>query len=405
MVTTKKRQHPPTAIGHVLNKYAISLQQLKDCLEGEGVEFSSRSTLHRMVVGHEFSDEMKEKLYPATARCLSKFLVARGLDKSEIDAELTAIFTKGEYQPMITQRIELPRDVREYFGLEKDPFTQFPEQRADVFIAPAFQKVVDRVYDALQYPVFLAVTGDIGSGKDVLRGLTMDHVATHRHLQVVWPEFPNQGRIAETHIARAILRHFNYDQPRGIEDVAHQVKICLENEFKSGNRITLAFNECHHLNKTALSSLKNFFEMGSGGFQRWLSVLLIGQPKFAETVYNDKGQKIGMRGTLFSPEFRELYERIVLMEMPTGSEFHKFAADYMRFRLKRANAPEGLFDDEAIDYIARNSKTPQQLGNIANEALRVSKEDLDNDKVIGAAIATIMHFASPVDQKFMRRSA
>ena len=115
-----KRQHPQTPLGALLNKYAISLRHLSDCLSSEGVIFRSKSTLHRLVNNKELSNEMRDYLLPLTAQCLSKFLIARGLPKSEIDHELLSIFTEGEYQPMINQRVELSPQACEHFGFRDE---------------------------------------------------------------------------------------------------------------------------------------------------------------------------------------------------------------------------------------------------------------------------------------------
>lgn len=46
---------------------------------------------------------------------------------------------------------------------------------------------------------------------------------------------------------------------------------------------------------------------------------------------------------------------------------------------------------------------PQQLGNLANEALIVSRERFDNKTVIGSAIAEVMHFAPAADEQQFRK--
>ena len=55
-----KRQHPPTPLGALLNKYAISLASLRDCLSDDGAKYHSRSTLHRLVNGRGITGEMME---------------------------------------------------------------------------------------------------------------------------------------------------------------------------------------------------------------------------------------------------------------------------------------------------------------------------------------------------------
>jgi hypothetical protein len=64
---------------------------------------------------------------------------------------------------------------------------------------------------------------------------------------------------------------------------------------------------------------------------------------------------------------------------------------------------EYCINADAIEFIARNSETPLGLGNIANQALRITLRDFDEKKVIGAAIRTKMFFDTPRELSFKKR--
>lgn len=386
-VQPHKRQHPPTPIGKLLNRYGISLQKLADCLVAERVEFNSRSTLHRMVHG-EISDEMRERLYPATARCLSKFLINRGLNKSEIDDHLTAIFTEGEYSPMISKRIALTDAEVKFFGLSIDPFKRDPESRDEVFMSPQLREIVDTVMDAIKYRHFVAILGPIGSGKTTLRNLIEDAIAADTDIKVVWPEFFDQGKVTPLEIARTILISCGVRPPGRTVALGTAVKSKLESMTRNGKRIALGFDECHKLNKDSVRSLKNFLEMSSGGFQKYLGIFLLGWPDFEDT--------------LELPDFQEIYERINVINMP---DFADYARGYFAHRLALAGIADisSLFDEEAVELICSQAETPLGLGNIANEALRISLVEFENKKVIGASIKTKMFFETKAPQGFRKR--
>ena len=370
-----KRQHAPTPIGQLLNRYAISLENIKQCMLEEGVRFSSRSTLHRLVHG-KCSDEMKSEMYPKLISCLTRFLVARGLDKTEIDQQMLLAFEQGEYQPMISQRLELSPQAVKYFGLQKDPFTDPPRSRDEVFISPPLRQVIDRVVDAVRYQGFVSVIGQIGSGKSTLRALIEDQIEAESNLVIVWPEFFDMKYVSPMNIAESILVAFDSPVPSSSIKRGNAVKSLLARLYKNGTRVAIGIDEGHRLNDKALSSLKNFLEMNSGGFQRYLGVVIFAQPI--------------LTARLREPLFQEIYERIVPVHMP---EFSTSAADYLAWRLNLIGAQiDDLFDDEAVELIAGQAATPLAVGNIANEALKISMEQFDNKKVVGAAIKTRMFF-------------
>ncbi|MGE0294924.1 MAG: ExeA family protein [Hyphomonadaceae bacterium] len=383
----RKRQHPITPIGQLLNKYVISLQDVKDCLVEEGVKFTSRSTLHRLV--HDrISAELKAELYPKLIRCLTRFLIARGLDKTEIDEQMLLAFEHGEYQPMISQRLELSPQALKYFGLPKDPFTDPPQSRDEVFISPQLRQVIDRIVDGVRYQHFISVIGDIGAGKSTLRALLVDQIANEPKLSIVWPEFFDMVNVSPMQIAEAILVAFQTPVPSSAIKRGNAVKTLLADLYSNGHRVAIGIDEGHRLNDKALSSLKNFLEMNSGGFQRYLGVIIFAQPL--------------LTARLRQPLFQEIYERIVPVYMP---EFRETAADYLAHRLQLVGADiRQLFDDEAVDLISSQATTPLSVGNIANEALKISMESFDNKKVIGSSIKTKMFFENRV-QGFSQRKA
>lgn len=370
-----KRQHAPTPLGQLLNRHNISLSRVSHWLVQRGVQFTSTASISRVVRG-KATGEMQSMLNPLIADGLRQHLLEMDIPNSQIDAELQEVFTEGEYQPMAIKRVELTPDELSWFGLKKDPFAEFPTRRDEVFISPDLQRIIDRVIDAIKYPAFISVTGEIGSGKTVIRAMIEDYVEDQPNVHIIWPEFMFMQLISPTQIAQMILEYFEVQRiPRGAAALGKAVKKTLQQQFQAGNRVTIAFDECHRMSDASLSSLKNFYEMGSGGFQRWLTVMLFGQKVFDARLEDEK--------------FREINERIIPNPMP---DFKAYAADYMRFRLAKSGAAEDLFDSDAIAYIAENAKTPLQLGNLANKSLRLSKDEFRNKTVIGAAIKEKMFF-------------
>ena len=125
------------------------------------------------------------------------------------------------------------------------------------------------------------------------------------------------------------------------------------------------------MERNTLRSLKNFHEMSSGGFQKYLGIFLFGWPSF--------------ESMLTEPAFQEIYERINVMHMPEFAG--PIAKGYIQHRFRILGLDVNTyFDGEALDYICQNADTPLQLGNIANNALRITKDKFEETRVIGTAI-------------------
>lgn len=369
------------------DRHDISRRDLSDICGGSG-SGASKSQMQRFIKG-ELDAKYTAKLRQLLADNLPNFLFERGFSSAEIDHELLQIFDKGEYQPMINQRKTLPLEVAKYFGFNDlqtgkpiDPFSQPPRNKDEVFVSPAIKNIVSELIDAIKYQKFIFVSGEIGSGKTVVRNLVEENVNQDESLRLIFPETFDMSKVTPGSIARAILEDFDIPKvPVDSVSRAKAVKKLLAAQVNSGVRIGIGVDEVHRSNDITVSSYKNLLEMNSGGFQRYLGILLFGQPQFETRLSSFQGKR----------DFREIYERLTIIKMP---DFKESAMDYLTHRLAlvSTNAVD-LFDSEAIDLILRQSNTPLQLGNIVNQALILSANTFKTDSVKGAAIKTKMHFA------------
>lgn len=359
-------------------RYKISRSKLSE-IAGGAENNAGKTTMQRLLHDEITDADYLARLRKILAERLPSFLLTLGLSAAEIDYELLKIFNKGEYQPMINERTILPKTVQQFFNLTDDPFSNSPRTRGEVFQSPALQAVIDKGIDAIKYQGFCYISGDIGSGKTVIRSVIEDYVSNQTNLRLVFPETFDMSRVTPANISRAILEEFeSMHIPNDAVSRAKKVKRLLAGLYKDGMRVAIAFDEAHRLNDTALSSLKNFLEMNSGGFQKYLGVVLFGQPS--------------LEARLRDFRFREIVERITILQMPP---FAESAFDYLKHRLSLFGGDvNNLFDADAIELVCGQAKTPLALGNIANTALIISKETFKNQKVIGAAIKTKMYFAT-----------
>lgn len=283
---------------------------------------------------------------------LRRFLELRGRTPDEARAEVEKIFGEQE-EEMIASRATLSEEVQRYFGLKRDPFTGDPRSKAEVFTTPQLDRVAEKVEDAINYAGFLVVTGEIGSGKTLLKRRVVDTVErSDGRLRLFWPEFFNMDRVHSGSIVSFLLASFNQTVPGDLVARAAKLKRVLADANERGERVAIGFDECHHLHDRLLTALKNFWEMGSG-YERFVGVVLCGQPQF--------------EGRLRDHKFREICERIEVVPMPS---FEKAAWDYVTHRVKIAGGDaEKIFEREAVRLLAKHARTPLALGNVCNSAL------------------------------------
>lgn len=366
------RQHWGRRLDKFRVRYDLSIRDLAAVIEGA----LKKSALLDLLSG-ESTPRMDSVVKPVIAAHLRQFLREQKQKSGlEIEKEMLAIFyapvcqKDQEVESVLTQRAVLPKAAQNFFGLRFDPFTVDPRTRAEVFSTPPLDRIVDQLEDAIRYQGFRCVIGEVGAGKSLLRRRVVQACIDSRgkdRMMVLWPEFMNMEKVHSGSIASFILRKFGQTSPRDLVQRADRLKEQLASRAEEGIRVALGFDECHRLHPNLLTALKNFWELGSGGYDRYLGLILFGQPRFESTLRN--------------PEFREITERLDLIHMPSLSKGND-AWNYIAHRVKIAGGnAERLFDRDVITRLAEIGNTPLALGNLCNAAL-VKAHQLSERKVV-----------------------
>lgn len=272
---------------------------------------------------------------------------------------------------MITARVELPVDTQLFFNLPLDPFTPAPRCEAEVFTTRHTDALLKRLEDTVAYQGFVAILGDIGSGKTLLKHRLVERVERSQgRMKILFPQFREMKKVSSAAIVNHILEAYNQKPRRSLVSADTQVTKLLASLNEQGIRLALCFDECHHLNDDTLTALKNFVELGSGGYTRYLGVILLGQNIFKTSRLQD-------------PRFREIAERLTVLEMPAIT---KQAWEYVSHRLTLAGCePAKLFEKKAVELLAAQASTPLALGNLCNAAL-IKAHSYQEPKVLAAFI-------------------
>jgi type II secretory pathway predicted ATPase ExeA len=336
-------------------RYDLSIRNLSVILDS----VLCRSAVNDLLSGKS-SPRVSEMIKPIVATRLRSYLKTQHKqDRLEIERQMLEIFREPIYvnkedEPVLTQRAVLTKGAQNHFGLRSDPFSSDPRSRAEVFTTPLLDRIANQLEDAINYQQFVGVIGEIGAGKSLLKRRIVDSCLNSKgKMQIFWPEFMNMEKVHSGSISAFLLRKFGQTSPRDLVMRADRLKEQLASLSDEGVRVALGFDECHRLDPRLLTALKNFWELGSGGYDRYLSLVLFGQPKFLMTLRN--------------VEFREITERLDIIHLPN---LGRHAWDYVAHRLKIAGAnAEKLFDRDVITRLAEIGPTPLALGNLCNTAL------------------------------------
>jgi type II secretory pathway predicted ATPase ExeA len=173
--------------------------------------------------------------------------------------------------------------------------------------------------------------------------------------RLIYPEFFDMSAVSVGSIARTILEEFEISPiPQDSTARVRRIKQLLTSLERDDYRVALVFDECHRLNDKVLIALKNFWELTDGKYSRLLGVVLFGQPRFVESTLRDY-------------RFREIAERVQVIEMPSLAQT---SAEYLSHKIACVGGNiNQLFDSESIRRICSVAKTPLSLGNLTNAAL------------------------------------
>jgi type II secretory pathway predicted ATPase ExeA len=283
-----------------------------------------------------------------------------------------------QFQPLDLPETEmLAEKTLAHFKLYTDPFHKDVRSAKDVFLSDDFRYVREAMFSAARNQDFIAVIGESGAGKSVLRMDLIERIARENaKVRVIMPQTIDKSRLSATAIGRAVIRDLvpNEIVPNSLEDQARKVRQLLINGARDGTSFVLLIEEAHDLTKTAIKQLKRFREIGDG-FQQPLGIVLIGQPELRDLLDESKNY-----------DAREVIRRISVVTLqPLDGNVRK----YVEHKMHRVERPaNSVFEDNTYDAIrecltqrikgtdmARSNVYPLIVNNVVcalmNEAARI----------------------------------
>ncbi len=227
------------------------------------------------------------------------------------------------------------QEALRHFNLFRNPFIDDIQKESDIYMSDEHRYIQMAMLDAARHGGFLAVIGECGSGKSVMRRMVVGELKKDGDCRVIFPQIIDKTRMNASAICDAIIMDLSEQAPRiRLEHKTRQVHKLLLERSKEGYRSVLIVEEAHDLNVNTLKYLKRFYEL-EDGFKKLLGIILIGQVELKDLL--DETLHI---------EMREVIRRIQVAEIKGLNGNLK---DYLALKFRRINAKvEEIFTDDAI---------------------------------------------------------
>ena len=233
----------------------------------------------------------------------------------------------------------------DFYGLKEHPFKTTPDPKF-LFRTPSHREALAQLsYGVNQRKGFIALTGEVGTGKTTLLHALMERLDQNTAVALIF-----KSTLPFDAVVDYMLEDFRIATPANTEA---QRLVALNNflleRYSMGQNTVLILDEAQNLEPKTLEEIRllSNFETPS---EKLLQILLVGQPE--------------LRTKLNLPELRQLRQRIALscgLRPLTVSE----TRDCIRTRLRIAGAQDlGVFADRAVMRIAQYTAGIPRLINI-----------------------------------------
>ena len=175
----------------------------------------------------------------------------------------------------------LSTDARKHFGLFRDPFQDDVQGADDVYLSADQRYIRETMFGTAKHGGFVAVVGESGAGKTVLRKDLIERINRESQpIVMIQPQIIDKTRLTAGMIFEAIIDDLAPGTPvrRSQEAKARQAQKMLTESSRAGNSHVLVIEEAHDLSIPTLKVLKRFWEL-EDGFKRLLAIILVGQPE------------------------------------------------------------------------------------------------------------------------------
>lgn len=249
----------------------------------------------------------------------------------------------------------ISQEAMKYFKIFRNPFIDDIQKDSDIFMSEEHRYIEAAMLDAARHSGFLAVIGEVGSGKSVMRRKVVEQLKKDGDVIVIYPQMIDKTRVNAASICDAIIMDLSEAKPSmKLEAKTRQVHKLLLERAKQGFRAVLIIEEAHDLHTNTLKYLKRFYEL-EDGYRKLLGIILVGQVEL-KNLFNETTHI----------EMREVIRRIQTAEIKGLNGNTK---DYLTMKFKRINAKiNDIFEDSAFAALGRRLTTQDRRNQTISHA-------------------------------------
>lgn len=250
-----------------------------------------------------------------------------------------ALMTGDPETIIINWEVEMiQQEALKHFKIFRNPFIDDIQKDGDIYMSEEHRYIEAAMIDAARHGGFLAVIGEVGSGKSVMRRKVVEQLKRDGDVLVIFPQMIDKGRLTAGSICDAIIQDVSSEKCRiKLEDKTRQVQRLLLDRAKSGYRACLIIEEAHDLNVQTLKYLKRFYEL-EDGYRKLLGIVLIGQTELKH-MFNEST----------NVDMREVIRRV---QVPEIKGLNGHLKDYLSLKFKRVGKDvDDIFAGDAFEAL------------------------------------------------------
>jgi general secretion pathway protein A len=233
----------------------------------------------------------------------------------------------------------------EFFGLNEKPFSLTPDPRF-LFLSESHREALAHLlYGIEQGEGFIAVTGEVGTGKTTLCRTLLQRLSSDTEVAFVFNPI-----LSGYELLRAVSNEFGLiTEGYSRADLNDQLNQFLLQTSRANRRALLIVDESQNLDPATLEELRLLSNLETSS-SKLIQIVLFGQPELDDM--------------LDSRELRQLRQRITVRWALSPLNAAE-TRDYVRHRLKIAGCREcNIFTDKALREVQRRAGGIPRLINV-----------------------------------------